>query len=168
MMAESNYPDGIEEFGEWADQMQMEDEIADLKQHIEELKAAVQQVIVAADDSRGQEGMMEVKHGQTWIEVDGLFMQGSPSIGAAETAVIVKRIADTLAAAPDMAKRIEELEAALAFYAAPTTWYAVSLFSDPPAGDIMEDLSETALGMKPGKLARETLAGAEEGNVRGL
>jgi hypothetical protein len=163
MMAESNYPDGIEEFGEWADQMQMEDEIADLKQHIEELKAAVQQVIVAADEeNRLNDLYMEVKHGQTWIEVDGLFMQGSPSIGAAETAVIVKRIADTLAAAPDMAKRIEELEAALAFYAAPTTWYAVSLFSDPPTGDIMEDLSETALGMKPGKLAREALAGAED------
>ena len=53
---------------------------------------------------------MEVKHGQTWIEVDGLYMQGSPSVGAAETAIIVKRLADTLNAAPDMAARIAELE----------------------------------------------------------
>ena len=67
--------------------------------------------------------------------------------------------------------RIEELEReirflnelgvrlfdALEFYADPATYFAIGFFPDPPNGDFMNDFSETELGHKPGKLARETL-----------
>jgi len=47
-----------------------------------------------------------------------------------------------------------KMDEALAFYADPETYFAVAFLSDPPAGPFMEDFSETDLGMKPGKLAR--------------
>jgi hypothetical protein len=50
-----------------------------------------------------------------------------------------------------------KLKNALAFYALPETYFAVAFFPDPPCGDFIEDFSETDLGAKPGKLARETL-----------
>ena len=58
-----------------------------------------------------------------------------------------------------------EIVEALAFYADPETYFAVGFFPDPPCGDFMEDFSETHLGMKPGKRAREALAAlaAKEG-----
>jgi hypothetical protein len=41
------------------------------------------------------------------------------------------------------------------FYAEPTTYFAVSLISDPPAGDIMRDFGPTDLPTKkPGRRAR--------------
>lgn len=52
---------------------------------------------------------------------------------------------------------VTELEEALAFYAYPETYFAIGFFSDPPCGEFIEDFSETELGWKPGKLAREVL-----------
>lgn len=53
--------------------------------------------------------------------------------------------------------KIQELEEALAFYAAPMTYFAIGFFPDRPCGEFMDDFSETALGMKPGRTARVAL-----------
>ncbi len=45
----------------------------------------------------------------------------------------------------------------LQFYADPTTYFAVLLVPDEPAGAIMNDITKTDLGMKPGHFARHTL-----------
>ena len=52
---------------------------------------------------------------------------------------------------------ISEIATALSFYADPETYFAIGFFPDPPNGDFMNDFSETALGEKPGKLAREII-----------
>lgn len=47
---------------------------------------------------------------------------------------------------------------ALQFYADPETYFAIAFIPDPPAGEFMDDFSETiCLGRKPGKTAREVL-----------
>ena len=56
-------------------------------------------------------------------------------------------------------KQILKLVKTLAFYADPDTYFAVGFFPDSPNGPIMDDFSNTDLGKKPGKLARETLEG---------
>lgn len=51
----------------------------------------------------------------------------------------------------------EELCKALEFYANPETYFAIGFFPDPPYGEFIDDFSETYLGWKPGKAARNTL-----------
>jgi hypothetical protein len=46
---------------------------------------------------------------------------------------------------------------ALDFYSNPETYLGIGFFPDPPAGDFVGDFSETHLGMKPGKRARQAL-----------
>jgi len=46
---------------------------------------------------------------------------------------------------------------ALDFYSKPETYFGIGFLPDPPAGAFMEDFSETELGMKPGKRARQAL-----------
>ena len=43
----------------------------------------------------------------------------------------------------------------LEYYALPETYFAIGIFPDRPCGDFINDFSETKLGMKPGKKARE-------------
>ena len=50
-----------------------------------------------------------------------------------------------------------ELQKALEFYADPATYFAIGILPDEPCGDFINDFSETAIGRKPGALARETL-----------
>lgn len=50
-----------------------------------------------------------------------------------------------------------QLLKALEYYADPKTYFAISILPDFPCGAFTEDFSETELGLKPGKLARETL-----------
>lgn len=57
----------------------------------------------------------------------------------------------------DHRKEILKLIKALAFYGDPATYFAVGFLPDPPNGPIMDDFSDTDLGKKPGKLAREVL-----------
>jgi hypothetical protein len=54
-------------------------------------------------------------------------------------------------------KRIKVLTRALMFYASPDTYFGVGFFPDSPAGDIMNDFSETHAGAKPGKTARKAM-----------
>jgi hypothetical protein len=52
----------------------------------------------------------------------------------------------------------------LEFYANPDTYFAIGFMADRPAGDFTEDFSETELGLKPGKRAREILARLDAGD----
>lgn len=52
---------------------------------------------------------------------------------------------------------IRRLRRALAYYANPETYFAIAMIEDPPCGDFLDDVSETHLGDKPGKRAREAL-----------
>lgn len=45
----------------------------------------------------------------------------------------------------------------LEFYARPESYFAILFIPDPPAGEFMDDFSETALGRKPGRRAREAI-----------
>lgn len=45
---------------------------------------------------------------------------------------------------------------ALYFYADPSTYFAISILGDRPCGELVDDISDTHIGFKPGKLARET------------
>ena len=56
-------------------------------------------------------------------------------------------------------ERLNEILEALDFYADPDTYFAIGFIPDRPAGDFMDDFSETELGYKPGKLARKILYG---------
>jgi len=62
----------------------------------------------------------------------------------------------TIQAAMD---RIEELETALAFYADPDSYFAISIMTDRPCGGFAEDIGEVDAYDRemPGKLAREIL-----------
>lgn len=55
-------------------------------------------------------------------------------------------------------QEIEYLRKALEFYADPETYLAIGFFPDPPCGDFWDDFSETDIGSRPGKRAREVLA----------
>lgn len=63
----------------------------------------------------------------------------------------------------------EQAVYALEFYADPSTYFAIGIFPDSPCGEFIDDFSETHLGLKPGKRAREFFAalaeidGAKEG-----
>lgn len=64
-------------------------------------------------------------------------------------------------------QRINELEDALAFYADPSTYFAIGFFPDPPCGDFMDDFEDCSrldpnLGKEPGRKAREALNFWEE------
>jgi hypothetical protein len=61
------------------------------------------------------------------------------------------------APAPSRESEGERVRAALEFYADPATYFAIGFVPDPPCGGFMDDFSDTELGRKPGKLARETL-----------
>lgn len=54
-------------------------------------------------------------------------------------------------------KHYKECIDALSFYADPENYFAIAFLPDPPCGAFMEDFDETYLGVKPGKLARETI-----------
>lgn len=54
---------------------------------------------------------------------------------------------------PSYRRHLEAVE----FYADPDTYFAIGIFPDPPCGDFIEDFSETELGYKPGRMAREAL-----------
>ena len=43
------------------------------------------------------------------------------------------------------------------FYADPGSYFAIGFFPDPPNGEFMNDFSDTDLGWKPGKRARDIL-----------
>lgn len=62
-----------------------------------------------------------------------------------------------LASKEEMVADNRALLEALDFYSKPETYFAIGFFPDPPAGPFMEDFSETPLGMKPGKKARQAL-----------
>jgi hypothetical protein len=68
--------------------------------------------------------------------------------------------ADALAARGE----VERLREALAFYADPDSYFAISMFSDPPCGEFAEDYSEAeresdgCVKFYPGKRARDALA----------
>ncbi len=53
--------------------------------------------------------------------------------------------------------KLIKCEEALTFYADPETYFAIGFLPDHPTGEFINDFSETELGYKPGKLARETL-----------
>ena len=57
----------------------------------------------------------------------------------------------------EMRADIDRLMGAVDFYSQPETYSAVSFISDPPCGAFMTDFSETSLGMKPGKKARQAM-----------
>ena len=57
----------------------------------------------------------------------------------------------------EMRADIKALMEAVDFYANPETYFAIAFISDPPCGAFVEDFSETALGMKPGKKARQAM-----------
>lgn len=57
----------------------------------------------------------------------------------------------------DEKKRADRLAESLEFYADPETYFAVGFLADPPCGELVEDFSETELGIKPGKRARAAL-----------
>ena len=75
----------------------------------------------------------------------------------------------------EQAKRIDELEEALVFYADPDTYFAMSfmvlsdvlngdtgdakvgMVMDPPCGEFAEDISLCGNRMRPGRLARQTM-----------
>jgi hypothetical protein len=58
------------------------------------------------------------------------------------------------------------LRAALEFYAAPETYFAIGFFPDRPCGDFIDDCDDTGdLGVKPGKRARTALGAALSGNA---
>lgn len=50
-----------------------------------------------------------------------------------------------------------DMQEVLEFYADPETYFAIGFIPDRPCGSFIEDASETHLGNKPGKLAREVL-----------
>lgn len=52
---------------------------------------------------------------------------------------------------------INKMIDALMFYADPSTYFAIGVIPDPLCGEFINDFSETEIGYKPGKLARETL-----------
>lgn len=61
---------------------------------------------------------------------------------------------------------LKKLINVVAFYAHPDTYFAVTCIADRPAGDFADDCSECAVfdngrevscGIRPGKLARETM-----------
>jgi hypothetical protein len=61
-------------------------------------------------------------------------------------------------AAKYLQKRLMRAELALDFYADPETYFACAFLFDPPCGGFQKDFDDTGyLGVKPGKLARETL-----------
>ena len=57
----------------------------------------------------------------------------------------------------------EKVAEALEFYAGPGTYFGIGFFPDPPCGEFVDDFSETELGQKPGKRARDAMAAWEEG-----
>lgn len=61
--------------------------------------------------------------------------------------------------------QIDRLREALEFYANPETYFAIALLTDPPCGDFATDESETntELGIRPGKRAREALKDSKRG-----
>lgn len=77
------------------------------------------------------------------------------------------KAADCIAELEDDAERLidlvallsdrEGLAASLCFYAAPESYFAVSILTDPPCGDFSDDFSETEFGQKPGRRARIAL-----------
>ena len=50
----------------------------------------------------------------------------------------------------------------IGFYANSETYFAIGFLPDKPCGNFMNDFSETHLGKKPGKKARESLNNKEE------
>lgn len=53
---------------------------------------------------------------------------------------------------------IVKLRETLKFYADPRNYFAIGFLPDPPAGEFMDDFSDTPeLGQKPGKRARVAL-----------
>jgi hypothetical protein len=46
---------------------------------------------------------------------------------------------------------------ALKFYADPENYMAIAFFPDPPCGEFISDFSQTEIGLRPGKKAREVL-----------
>jgi hypothetical protein len=58
------------------------------------------------------------------------------------------------------------LRAAVEFYADPATYMAIAFLPDPPCGDFVEDFDDPddpdLPGVRPGKLARATLAATED------
>lgn len=64
---------------------------------------------------------------------------------------------------PVLRARILRLEETLGFYADPATYFAIGFFPDLPTGPFIDDFSETELGSKPGKMAREALKPGLEG-----
>lgn len=70
--------------------------------------------------------------------------------------------ADTQAKLTASEARCEKLLGAVQFYAAPETYFAVGFIADKPCGDFMDDFDETVFGVKPGKLARNTLKPSTE------
>ena len=50
-----------------------------------------------------------------------------------------------------------EMMQVLDFYSDPETYFAIGFFPDPPCGPFIDDFSETDMGTKPGKRAREIM-----------
>ena len=102
---------------------------------------------------------MDVEHGKTWIEIDGLQLNSSQlDLGPAGTAAKIADVAVTLEAAPAQAKRIAELEAALQTYANHDNWTAGVAPSNNPR--IFSHPADR-FG-PPWNIAEQALAGAEE------
>lgn len=57
---------------------------------------------------------------------------------------------------------VEKALAVIEFYADPESYFAIGFFPDNPCGDFFYDGSETHLGKKPGKKAREFLLSISE------
>ena len=57
----------------------------------------------------------------------------------------------------EMRADIDRLMEAVDFYAKTETYNTISFQSDPPCGGLMDDFSETTLGMQPGKRARQAM-----------
>jgi hypothetical protein len=67
------------------------------------------------------------------------------------------RALDASTAHAIIAEDHERILSVLQFYGDPETYFAIGFFPDRPCGDFIEDFSETELGFKPGKRAREAM-----------
>ncbi len=100
-----------------------------------------------------------------WCQRCGVGVDGEALCPACAAAAQMEADAATIGRLAGELWREAEHEAALIealmFYAFPSTWFGVSLWSDEPCGAIAEDegYDEGLDRMVPGQLARETLAG---------
>ena len=95
--------------------------------------------------------------GEPWQELE----RSASALVADELARLATALAEAERERDALRGRVERLVEALSFYASFDTWWAVSLLSDRPCGEIMDDFDvdpeDPHESMRPGKRARATL-----------